>query len=612
VWRRTHSPSRHSPTFRRRATRTARSSRHCACIRTLEGSRGGGLRQVKLSTRPQTRVMAQIGATPLAASPVVGSPPDGDAAAATVELIVQCSSTSSLTRSSGDNEESGEAAVMPENSVNASAQARATEDDALQSQMCRVCPRTASTEGGPEADLSEKVVLSDTSAVRGDSSEAAATASNALSAASLLEQLKLMVLCGSGGPVASGSDHPPVEVTKGLVLFAAEAVRELFSTHREQIQLACGELDEREALAYLIADAVGVGLITTDSARKAGDKSGKLVWVKKGAPPIEKELADAKRAVQRRASKLPEGVSIETEFEDARAAVLRTVVQLLLDKRPVERARPQPAAGRQRVEAPPPPPPPPPLPHLDPRLVRWCGNQWPREDAHSMAAAIVRTMSRRVHERKARDRAWNPRTWQEREEKRRWLAVMDEGDQELCTCEQGTLSWLCRVNLCYATAVGSTCEERALPGRDCDCMGWKLDELHMDPSPPDRWPRADDQSLQSMMRWQPPTPAAGWPAYDTGPDERRARLKQARAEQKRKERALESVQQRLADAQEDRAILRHRATEATPAPAPMTTADIVRMARERPEACAKVKAVIIQQDLSEEQKMAEIRSIVHG
>ena len=44
----------------------------------------------------------------------------------------------------------------------------------------------------------------------------------------------------------------------------------------------------------------------------------------------------------------------------------------------------------------------------------------------------------------------------------------------------------------------------------------------------------------------------------------------------------------------------------------MTTADIARMARERPEACAKVKAVIIQQDLSEEQKMAEIRSIVHG
>ena len=105
----------------------------------------------------------------------LGSPPDGDTAAATVELLAQCSSsTSSLTRSSGDTEESGEAAVVPENSVNASAQARATEDDALQSQMCRVCPRTASTEGRAEADLSEKVVLSGTSAVGGDSSEVAA------------------------------------------------------------------------------------------------------------------------------------------------------------------------------------------------------------------------------------------------------------------------------------------------------------------------------------------------------------------------------------------------------------------------------------------------------
>lgn len=63
-------------------------------------------------------------------------------------------------------------------------------------------------------------------------------------------------------------------------------------------------LDRREALAYLIADAVlGVGLLFSDQARSVGDKAGKLVWVGKGSPPIQKEIAAAKLAVQRTAAK---------------------------------------------------------------------------------------------------------------------------------------------------------------------------------------------------------------------------------------------------------------------------------------------------------------------
>ena len=90
-------------------------------------------------------------------------------------------------------------------------------------------------------------------------------------------------------------------------------------------------LDEREALAYLIGDAVGLGRIPAEAARKAGDKAGKLVWVKKGTPPIRAELADAKRGVQRRVGKLPEGTSNEKAFEDAHSAVLQMAGEALAE-----------------------------------------------------------------------------------------------------------------------------------------------------------------------------------------------------------------------------------------------------------------------------------------
>ena len=98
---------------------------------------------------------------------------------------------------------------MPENSVNASAQARATEDDALQSQMCRVCPRTASSEGGPEADLSEKVVLFDNSAVRGDSSEALPAP------ISLVSEIMLMDVDQERRPAAHLGTRPSLTLHRG-------------------------------------------------------------------------------------------------------------------------------------------------------------------------------------------------------------------------------------------------------------------------------------------------------------------------------------------------------------------------------------------------------------
>ena len=41
------------------------------------------------------------------------------------------------------------------------------------------------------------------------------------------------------------------------------------------IRLACGVLDEREALARIVGDAAGHGRISDTAARKAGDKAGR-------------------------------------------------------------------------------------------------------------------------------------------------------------------------------------------------------------------------------------------------------------------------------------------------------------------------------------------------
>ena len=179
---------------------------------------------------------------------------EGAEGAAADVLSDQASSSSSKTRSSDINQESDEAAGMHEDFHGVSAQARTVEDAALQSQNHRVSARMIGVEGASAVDRQEEIVPADNmSGVTGDGdiSEAAAADSSALSAASLLTLLKLMLLCGSGGPIASGSDRPAVEVTKGLVLYAAEAVKELFSTHREQIHLSCGVAARRAGGARL-------------------------------------------------------------------------------------------------------------------------------------------------------------------------------------------------------------------------------------------------------------------------------------------------------------------------------------------------------------------------
>ena len=82
-------------------------------------------------------------------------------------------------------------------------------------------------------------------------------------AAALLLRARIMFTGGVGGPWSSGLGIASPKVTKGLVAAAADAISSLGwlpGARPAAVEAACGTLDRREALAYLIADAVlGVG-----------------------------------------------------------------------------------------------------------------------------------------------------------------------------------------------------------------------------------------------------------------------------------------------------------------------------------------------------------------
>ena len=151
----------------------------------------------------------------------------------------------------------------------------------------------------------------------------------ACSMAGLLKRALIMFTSGLGGPWSSGLGIASPNVTKGLVLAAADAIAIGLGwkpgARPEAVESACGVLDRREALALLIGDAVlGVGLLADEHARSVGDKAAKQVWVAKGTAPLRMEVAGAKQAVQRTVAKrelTPE--QLAGEKADAEAAVLR-------------------------------------------------------------------------------------------------------------------------------------------------------------------------------------------------------------------------------------------------------------------------------------------------
>ena len=155
-------------------------------------------------------------------------------------------------------------------------------------------------------------------------------------AAVLLMRALIMFTGGVGGPWSSGLGVASAKITKGLVMAAAEAIEVglgwLPKARPDAVTAACGQLDRREALAFLVADAVlGIGLLSLEAAREVGQAAGKLVWVAKGTPRLKHQVATAKQAVQRGAA--ARGLTpqqLAREKADAEDAVLREPCALQL------------------------------------------------------------------------------------------------------------------------------------------------------------------------------------------------------------------------------------------------------------------------------------------
>lgn len=103
-------------------------------------------------------------------------------------------------------------------------------------------------------------------------------------ASAMLLRALIMFTAGVGGPWSSGLGVASAKITKGLILAAANAIEVGLEWRPKErpaaVTSACGVLDRREALGYLISDAVlGVGLISAAAARDVGQAAGKMVWV---------------------------------------------------------------------------------------------------------------------------------------------------------------------------------------------------------------------------------------------------------------------------------------------------------------------------------------------
>ena len=471
----------------------------------------------------------------------------------------------------------------------------AIEDDLLHFENRRVSTDGEVSEIISPSIIPEELVTAGPHAVHAGAEQPAAAAILIPTEASLLLRARRMFLGGPGGPAASGGDESAAEVTKGLVLVAAEAIRELFSTERDAIQLACGVLDEREALAYLVGDAAGLGLITACSARKAGDKAGKLVWVAKGAPPIEKELADARRAVQRRAGKLREG-TLESELAAARAAILRQAVALPLDKRLSMPPPKHSLAGRKRARP----------PEHDPeaRFEAWCKR---KGGSPSRFADHRRKEGERVWRLQEYQRAWNPQSWQWRRELEE-LRERDRWRNDMCTCGEGVPSWLCRVASCYSFEVvgDGGCDERSLPGcHECMCLDWPGGAALQ---PPPSWRRrhlhVDPFKVEAGGRYDPdPAPEGGWLPVEPFLTHAKWKVRFFAGE-------IDRWDQAEREERKGAAIRLRRSLGMPSAPVRFSMGEVLSVIRERPDAKERVKAIIAQQGVAEELKMARIQLVL--
>ena len=440
----------------------------------------------------------------------------------------------------------------------------------------------------------------------------------------LVEVLKSM-LCGDAAtPHRSNSSWKVMAPTTGLAVTVVDAVeglyKELGVVKGKSLVCSSGPIDREEAYGYLMADAMGSALLDAEGARHVGERVRKRNQQHKAALPEAKKQAkrEAKRNAQKAGRNAEEAAT--KAAADKELELLGTALELELPA-PLPPPPPKPQPSRKRKQ-----PEPEQRSEFD---VHGPGIDEEQLAAYEAAIAAAADAAKAAQcasascdaalaaadHAVAQHDACSTRC--EDEEAKAW----GKGLSTLSMAEARLLDTLnvqlerSEEKLRVATAAAEAAYDATIAAEQAKHNQREV-ALRMrawfrcpDVVTPFPWPGAeyivpcnwDDLDSFELSGYPPGTFAFKMRLFAHH---------------------MSMGTFREADEREDCTTLRQQAMcamDAPPAPAPpapatisMTTADIVRMATERPEACARVKAVIIRQDMSEEQKMAEVRSIVHG
>ena len=164
-----------------------------------------------------------------------------------------------------------------------------------------------------------------------------------------------MFVVGAPGPVASDMRPVVAAASNELVKAAFDAIKSLCDRDGKALSSSFGNFDRIVGLGWLIGDALGHGLLSREDAFKLGGVASKR------AKALPSEIADARRAILRPASKLdaadPKRKELAAAADAAQARLLQSAPdpQLPLPK-PHTSAKPQATGSRKRARSKPEPP----------------------------------------------------------------------------------------------------------------------------------------------------------------------------------------------------------------------------------------------------------------
>ena len=154
------------------------------------------------------------------------------------------------------------------------------------------------------------------------------TAASLITDQAVASRATLIFAVGAAGPAASGLPRLALKVTKLLVKLAAAYMKDLKKVTVDALSAAYGNFDKVVGLGWLLADAVGLPLLTRETAYAVGLKGRREAgYIQAAEAAKKKELGRAKSKL---AATDPRRLQLDSKYEDGMMALLRESVDVAL------------------------------------------------------------------------------------------------------------------------------------------------------------------------------------------------------------------------------------------------------------------------------------------